>query len=494
MGNPIDPEAVKQATMADLSRLRQEELPLSNETRRDRGPTYAPSRNNGTGHFSVSTKAGLENLWGAKINDAESQSMEGLELEDARPWAKGQRREKLPTIIVHEDAPAKSAPGRAPSARQSRGTPVQFKPTTPARWGPGPTETASQTNREEPSPLATHITEKQDECAQELVASEHFLYKSKCHLIPGKAEALSVVTHIAVKIIAESDGILEIRNDTKGLRIHNALELEQPVLDGLLCTIKVKTRPFSEKLRFATVSDAQDFKMNLIKLQNALLDHQKQNNDKSQIEESKAEDDGDLLMAASPIAETASDASIPVVNDSSHQVPTAVQEPLIMMDDTWGAPANSNIHSLGHETVQLSQLLNQVLEQVAALGNHSSQSIDGIEYEILEHALSHGPLHERGEQVREGLLDTIRTCLNMFGKPVSHDFASGLGDAKASEIPVNGNATDPGVATAEQEKNPKQVEDSTNHSVLGRPKGLGSSRFAKKPATFQGRFTGPIKY
>ncbi|KAF5580812.1 hypothetical protein FPANT_9209 [Fusarium pseudoanthophilum] len=485
MGNPIDPDAVMRATMADLSRLRQEELPLSNETRRDRGPTYAPSRNNGTGHFSVSVKTELKSLWGAKINDAESQSMEGLQLEDARPWAKGQRRENLPNIIVHKNAPAIPASGRAPATRQSRGTHVQFKPTTPARWGPGPTETASRTNREEPSPPATHIMEEQDEDAQEPIAFE--LYKSQCHLIPGKAEALSIVTHIAVKIIAESDGILEIRNDTKGLRIHNALELEQPVLDGLLCTIKVKTRPFSEKLRFATVSDAQDFKMNLIKLQNALLDHQKQNTDKSQIEESKAEDDGDLLMAASPIAETASDTSIPVVNGSSQQVPSADQEPLIMMDDTWGAPANSNIHSLGHETVQLSQLLNQVLEQVAALGNHSSQSIDGIEYEILDQALSHGPLHERGEQVREGLLDIIRTCLNMAGKPV-------LGDTKAVEIPVNFNATGPDGATDQKEKNPKQVEDSTNRSVLGMPKGLGSSRFAKKPATFQGRFTGPIKY
>ncbi|KAF5691679.1 hypothetical protein FDENT_3308 [Fusarium denticulatum] len=494
MGNRIDEDAIKRATMADLSRFRQEELPLSNETRRDRGQTYAPSRNNGTGHFSVSTKVELKNRWGAKINDAESQSMEGLEHADARPWAKGQRRENLPKIIAHKDAPAIPASGRAPSARQSRGTPVQFKPTTPARWGPGPTETASRTNREEPSPPATHITEKRDEDAQELIASEHFLYKSKCHLIPGKAEALSIVTHIAVKIIEESDGILEIRNDTKGLLIYNALELEQPVLDGLWCTIKVKTRPFSEKLRFATVSDAQDFKMNLIKLQNALLDHQKQNTDKSQIEESKAEDDGDLLMAASPIAETASDTSIPVVNGSSQQVPTADQEPLIMMDDNWGAPANSNIHSLGHETVQLSQLLSQVLEQVAALGNHSSQSIDGIEYEILDQALSHGPLHERGEQVREGLLDIIRTCLNMVGKPVSHEFSSGLGDTRAIEIPVNGNATSPGGATAEQEKDPKQVEDSTNRSVLGMPKGLGSSRFAKKPATFQGRFTGPIKY
>ncbi|KAF4494222.1 hypothetical protein FAGAP_9620 [Fusarium agapanthi] len=513
MSNAVDLEAVKKATMADLSRLRQEELPLSHQAKSDRA-TYAPTRNNGTGHYSAATKDNLREIWGAKINDVESQSMEGLELEDSRPWAKGQRREKLPNIIVHKEVPAIPASGRAPASHQPRGTPVQFKPTTPARWGPGSTETAPQTNRQEPAPTPVHnsnstaanvvsvngtscaplVTGKKDEDDQDLVTLEHFLYKSQCHLVPGKAEALSIVTYVAVKIIAESDGILEIRNDSKGLRIHNALELEQPILDGLFCTIKVKTRPFSEKLRFATVSDAQDFKINLVKLQNALLVQKKQDIDKSQIEESKAEDDGDLLMAASPIASTASDTSIPVFNGSSQQAPTADQEPLIMADDNWGSPANNNIPSLGHETVQLSQLLNQVLEQVAALGNHSDESMNGIEFEILEQALSHGSLHERGEQVREGLLDIIRSLLNMVCKPVSHEFASGLGDTKAIETPVNGNATGLGDATAEQEENPKQVKDSTNRPVLGMPKGLGASRFAKKPATYQGKFTGPIKY
>ncbi|KAK2699078.1 hypothetical protein QWA68_003433 [Fusarium oxysporum] len=82
------------------------------------------------------------------------------------------------------------------------------------------------------------------------------------------------------------------------LRIHNALELEQPILDGIFCTIKVKARPFSEKLRFATISDAQGFKIKLVKLQNAMLDQQKQQDiDRSQVadntEERKAEDDGE---------------------------------------------------------------------------------------------------------------------------------------------------------------------------------------------------------
>ncbi|KAI1013579.1 hypothetical protein LB503_001573 [Fusarium chuoi] len=122
MGDDIDVEAVKRATM--------EELPLGHQVRPDR-PSYSPGLKNGTSHFSVSTKVDLKKKWGAKINDAESQSMEGLELEDSRPWAKGQRRERLPDIIVTDDLPANPAFGGAPSSRQSRGTRVQFQPTTP---------------------------------------------------------------------------------------------------------------------------------------------------------------------------------------------------------------------------------------------------------------------------------------------------------------------------------------------------------------------------
>ncbi|TXC11178.1 hypothetical protein FocTR4_00007242 [Fusarium oxysporum f. sp. cubense] len=95
------------------------------------------------------------------------------------------------------------------------------------------------------------------------------------------------------------------------LQIYDTLEVEQPIiggvfctikdqpiLDGIFCTIKVKARPFSEKLRFATISDAQGFKIKLVKLQNAMLDQQKQQDiDRSQVadntEERKAEDDGE---------------------------------------------------------------------------------------------------------------------------------------------------------------------------------------------------------
>jgi hypothetical protein len=383
-----------------------------------------------------------------------------------------------------------------------------------AKWGPPPTQTASAANRQELIPAATNngssssanaasvngnsrtplVVQKQDAHDQGLNASEHLLYSNQCHL--GKTEALSIVTTVAIKIrITYNDGILELRNDSKGLRSHNALDIETPVLDGVFCTIKVKSRPWSDDLRFATVDDAQEFKTCLAKLQRCLLKQQKEQDiGESQVankteESNKAEDDNDLLMAASPIASTASNASILDSNGTSQQVTTTDQVPLIMADDDWGTTANNNIPGLGHETEHLGQLFHQVLEQFGALKSHSGETMNGVEYEILEQSLSHSLLQECDEKVRNDTLNIIRSMFDVGCKLVSRELGPGLADDKA--IGNTGNGIDLGLR---QGATAQQAEVSTNRSELGMPKGLGSSRFAKKPVAYEGNFTGPIKY
>lgn len=89
-----------------MGRQRQEELPLSNKEGKGKGPSFAPSRRNGTGHIAPDLKKGLETKWNGKytpldlcntqrlirlavqINDEESEQMKGLAVEDSRPWAK----------------------------------------------------------------------------------------------------------------------------------------------------------------------------------------------------------------------------------------------------------------------------------------------------------------------------------------------------------------------------------------------------------------------
>lgn len=51
---------------ADLGRQRQDELPLSNKERK--GPSFAPSKRNGTGHIAPALKQGLETKWQGKFS------------------------------------------------------------------------------------------------------------------------------------------------------------------------------------------------------------------------------------------------------------------------------------------------------------------------------------------------------------------------------------------------------------------------------------------
>ncbi|KAJ4157527.1 hypothetical protein NW754_009171 [Fusarium falciforme] len=97
MSDNIDPrEAQKRLiAMADLTRLRQEELPLSAEEKR--GPSFNPTRRNGTDHINPSLKEGLSNKWAVKIDDEEARQTDGLEIEDPRPWGKKVAQQYLET-------------------------------------------------------------------------------------------------------------------------------------------------------------------------------------------------------------------------------------------------------------------------------------------------------------------------------------------------------------------------------------------------------------
>jgi hypothetical protein len=89
---------------ADLSRLRQEELPLS--SREIRGPSFNPTRKNGVGHIAPELKEKWKAQWNGmselfmvkyfasnncivEFDDEEARQCEGLAIDDSRPYAKG---------------------------------------------------------------------------------------------------------------------------------------------------------------------------------------------------------------------------------------------------------------------------------------------------------------------------------------------------------------------------------------------------------------------
>ncbi|KAJ6440257.1 hypothetical protein O9K51_06047 [Purpureocillium lavendulum] len=86
MSDNVDPSVVERACFADLSRLRQNELPLSNKEHR--GASFAPVGDNSARNIAPDAKKNLKNKWSVTIFDEESEQTQGLAGEDARPWAK----------------------------------------------------------------------------------------------------------------------------------------------------------------------------------------------------------------------------------------------------------------------------------------------------------------------------------------------------------------------------------------------------------------------
>ncbi|KAF4341358.1 hypothetical protein FBEOM_4707 [Fusarium beomiforme] len=526
MSDNINPEAVKAAIMADLSRLRQEELPLSHEAKR--GPTFAPTRNNGTGHYSNAQKAELENKWSTKIVDEESQGMDGLVQGDVRPWAKNQVRQMFSANQVNKTPPTVSAPrGKTSSHRPPRAQ-VEFKAPTPARWGGPPTQTAAPANcqetssgvtlngtssgntvttaaprndtspaiRQKISPVAaptsrnsrTHLVFKVDGINQNANASEYLLGSGKCDIVPGKNEALSFICDIAVKMrIAENKVILELRSHSKGLRSHNVLDIEEPVVDDVFCTIKVKSRPWPDYLRFGTDDDASELKRCLSSIQDVLQAHQSEPDiDQSQAANKNEEpinteaEDNELVMVESPVISTAPGTPSPGSINTSQDISQATiddEEPLITIDD-YGSVTNTNLPDLGPAIQHLNRVMDQVLEEFGAQQSLSSAALDGIMDAVFEQWTSHGFLGDCSDELRQCTLELLRYVASW----------GGMLHYKATQSTTDSNVNS---AAPRQDSSAQQTQESTNRSARGMPKGLGASRFAKKPAAYEGKFTGP---
>ncbi|UNI20869.1 hypothetical protein JDV02_006918 [Purpureocillium takamizusanense] len=86
MSDNVDPSVVEQACFADLSRLRQNELPLS--SKEHRGSSYTPVGDNSARNIATDIKKNLKSKWNVTIFDEESEQIQGLSNEDTRPWAK----------------------------------------------------------------------------------------------------------------------------------------------------------------------------------------------------------------------------------------------------------------------------------------------------------------------------------------------------------------------------------------------------------------------
>ncbi|KAF4977786.1 hypothetical protein FZEAL_5752 [Fusarium zealandicum] len=146
MGDDVDPNdgAMTDVTdpkvaisMADLSRIRQNDLPLSTQERR--GPSFKPDGHNGTDHYPAAKKEGLKSKWNVSIDDEESRQVEGLLLGDARPWAaksvmalieqRSSANSRRPRTVTSRNGPNGNSSASVPTARPEGLT--HFRPVDP---------------------------------------------------------------------------------------------------------------------------------------------------------------------------------------------------------------------------------------------------------------------------------------------------------------------------------------------------------------------------
>ncbi|POR37238.1 Uncharacterized protein TPAR_02556 [Tolypocladium paradoxum] len=239
---------------ADLGRQRQEELPLSDRERR--GPSFAPTGRNGTSHYSPQLKDNLKSKWSVPIQDAESEQVEGLANDDARPWAKKIAKAFMASNTVASAPPRVAQVSQGAKAKTSN---VRFSSSQPVgRLGglipPGAQSVIKPSSRDPmPAVVEKPVVEKPRTKLQQspnnlhpplpgtqmqhTPAPDYVLCKGECEIKPVQ-EQTNFKAEFAMKIASGTNcGYLVLSAPGKGERVHNVLELDPPVMKDGYCHV-----------------------------------------------------------------------------------------------------------------------------------------------------------------------------------------------------------------------------------------------------------------
>ncbi|KAM0502776.1 hypothetical protein ACHAP8_003606 [Fusarium lateritium] len=535
MSDNIEHEAmVRAACLADLGRLRQEELPLSNQARR--GPSFAPNKNNGSKNIDPHLKIKLIHKWGsAKIEDDESRQMEGLEIE-ARPWAKGRVAEAFSSNKIKSGPPPRIPPRKPETSAHGNGNSIAdyFKPPTEGwkkcvvglvekspinnpitvKWGSlqnastpslasqgvvskpvqGPVSSngpSTGTSGNESSMASAPLSTPLESCTPRVVLSftlhqkgfdskavETIIGSGYCQVVPGKNEALGFVSSVVLKVHEENGGFLVFCTELKGDKILDVLDLCKPSLEGSYCKVQATTQERPYYIRFDNDEHVKVFKACLSRVKKAVLLHKKPEPKDSPKDapkdSSKASPKVSKTVVTGVIVSSPSTATI----DSTPTVSTIVPQNVVPTQtptDTELIPMDDDWDSTNNPQVPAIQA---AVNPMVALVRRC------LAYFSAEGNFCAGTI--------AGIEDAI------FDQWKSQGFLEDCSEREREaafamlrtfvdvELILSGKKP-PGKAT----QAPEQVESSNKRSRRGATQGLGSSCFAKKPFAYEGSFTGP---
>ncbi|WZH43882.1 hypothetical protein QYS62_004893 [Fusarium acuminatum] len=519
-----DDNMAAKAMAADLNRQRQEELPLNNEEKR--GPSFAPHRNNGADHYSKHRKVQLKGRWNTKIEDEESKQMEGLTDYDPRPWAHKEATRVLKTFEAKSDrnvrSPLQATWGPPPISSNPPTTPLEPLPTNgiSSSGAVAPSSSVNGTSQ-------VRLVFTKNQAPPALNAAEYVAGSGQCHIVPGKNKALSYITKLLIKLrMSENEGVLELRSDLKGDKIHNALAMDKPILEGDYCVVKVKAMEWPYYLRFDTTEEARKFKHCLSSLQKSIRQHQKQDSTNYSQADTTNEADINTFSTTETPQSMASETATPKVEQlqpdktdtnasgsttssgatmpagpvptcaSDISTSTAVEQPgtLIAMNEGWGLVENNSLPEIDQISKHVIGLVDKVISHIQEERLLGAEEIAGINDAIFDKWMSEGFLRGCNDHLKQEFMKAIRSLVSLHFSLHSHFTGTVLSDkAKENQYPDSG-INVPKVDNNNSVNNPTVIPHDQNGSVTsserGALKGLSSSRFAKKAAAFQGSFTG----
>ncbi|KAJ4315352.1 hypothetical protein N0V84_008427 [Fusarium piperis] len=507
MSGNIDPHEAKKRAVAmdDLHRLRQEDLPLSTEEKR--GPSFNPTGRNGTDHINPSFKEKLSNKWGGKIDDEESRQTEGLEIGDARPWAKKTAQDSRVQGSVGQNS--------APSV-------------TLAQWGPQNTTLASEqppaaTQEVEAvclqvkhesngnvseaavtAPPSTNLEFVLSTKALDPTLAEHVIGTGQCQVVPGKDEAFCFPAEVVMKLlISENRAVLELSAPGKPHRILDALELGDPIIDGQFCAFTQLSNRGLFHLRFANDTENKKFKRNLVKMQKSARALQPQENtrevkqqqaNQQEVNQQEVNQQKVNQQQLSPTNQ-ALVASLAILNEGL--------EPLIPMNG-WTGVKNLLSPNLENATRHVVASINQLLGEMTLKELVLKSANLGIEQGIIDHWVQNGFLRGDNDSLKDKFFQMLQSMVRVqigilrrnngeFDETDQNvqQATQGVRNLTLQDAPRDPTPTlPPRQRTVSHQHGPSAPASQFGSQLDGR-QGLSASRYASGPVQFQNCFTGP---
>ncbi|KAK4084260.1 uncharacterized protein Triagg1_740 [Trichoderma aggressivum f. europaeum] len=453
-----DPEEIKQALMAELGRSRQDELPLSNQSKR---PSYQPMRS-GTSHIPQARKDQLESKWGKKIIDEESQQMEGLELGSSRPWAKITNQYMArhavesapPRLAVRAPQTRPFAIPKAPSStRSSKGvsnalaqasTHVshQTAPRNGLRVSSGSSnqgQNAISTGRNLGEPRPTSSTPQH--------TVEHILSQGECMLIDESDDSSVSAKFVAKVIMQRNEGLFMLMPSGQPQSVYNVLSLGVPVIQGPYCIIYGARNERLHKVKLRTTSAAESFQYLLKTLQQSarqFCEPRPASPKPAPIVAASKEEAANPLPTPSKTASKAPE-DVPEISDGDKraalQTPQSTEAPLqqdserslLNLEDEPQPQLSLTIDAAADH---MQRIVTQILSEITATGvNVPEKGVEEIESTAIANWMAQGFMESEtgSDDMKDELVDLLRLLVRIKRKvQYRHGISVGSKDVSIS--------------------------------------------------------------